>query len=121
MMGWKLLRLRPNPRSAHALQILDQHMPMTNLSTTTVPAWAQQIERMVRWCLRHWLLFANGLVLLYGGLPWLSPLAYASGHPVLGQLLFRLYTPLCHQIPERSFFLLGYQVAFCHREAAMYT
>jgi uncharacterized membrane protein len=94
---------------------------MTELPTTTVPVWAQRIEHMVRWCLGHWLLFANGLVLLYGGLPWLSPLAYAAGNPALGQLLFRIYTPFCHQFPEQSFFLLGYQVAFCQREAAMYT
>jgi uncharacterized membrane protein len=73
------------------------------------------------WGLRHWLLLANGLVLLYAGLPWLSPLARAAGYERLGQLLFLLYLPLCHQIPERSFRLYGYQVAFCHRCAAMYT
>jgi uncharacterized membrane protein len=75
----------------------------------------------MQWCLRHWLLFANALVLLYGGLPWLSPLAYATGHPVIGRFIFLMYKPFCHQIPERSFFLYGYQVAFCHRETAMYT
>jgi uncharacterized membrane protein len=85
------------------------------------PAWAQRIDRAVAWCLRHWLLFANGLVLVYGGLPWLSPLAYAEGYPLLGRLLFLVYTPFCHQEPDRSFYLRGYQVAFCHREAAMYT
>src|SRR5262245_55358558 len=90
-------------------------------TTTFRPAWERRINEVVRWGLRHWLLFANGLVLLYGGLPWLSALARAAGHQWLGQALFMLYTPLCHQRPERSFFLFGYQVAFCHREAAMYT
>jgi uncharacterized membrane protein len=89
--------------------------------TQAQPTWEHRINEAVRWGLRHWLLFANGLVLLYGGLPWLSPLARAAGYERLGQLLFLIYTPLCHQRPERSFFLLGYQVAFCHREAAMYT
>jgi uncharacterized membrane protein len=60
-------------------------------------------------------------VLLYAGLPWLSPLARAAGYERLGQLLFLLYLPLCHQRPERSFSLYGYQVAFCHRCAAIYT
>jgi uncharacterized membrane protein len=83
--------------------------------------WSEQLNRAVGWGLRHWLLFANGLVLLYGGLPWLSPLAKAAGYAWVGQFLFLLYTPLCHQIPARSFFVAGYQVAFCHREAAMYT
>jgi uncharacterized membrane protein len=85
------------------------------------PAWAQRIEHIAHWILRHWLVCANGLVLLYGGIPWLSPLAYANGYPLIGWFLFAIYRPLCHQIPERSFFLYGYQVAYCHRETAMYT
>lgn len=84
-------------------------------------AWAEKIDGLARWVLRHWLLFANGLVILYAGVPWLSPLAYAAGYPLLGRLLFLAYRPFCHQIPERSFFLFGYQVAYCHREVAMYT
>jgi uncharacterized membrane protein len=86
-----------------------------------VPGWARMLEGWVMWGLRHWLWPVNGLVLLYGGIPWLSPLAYAAGHPDLGRFLFLIYKPFCHQIPERSFFLYGYQVAFCERETAMYT
>ena len=59
--------------------------------------------------------------ILYAGLPWLSPLAKASGHTLLGELLFRIYTPLCHQLPERSFFVFGHQVGFCHRCVALYS
>ena len=80
-----------------------------------------RLDRATGWTVRHWLLFANGAAALYAGLPWLSPLAKWSGHPLVGELLFRLYTPLCHQIPARSFFFCGHQVAFCHRCAAMYT
>lgn len=80
-----------------------------------------KLERAVGWGLRHWLLLVNSGAALYAGLPWLAPIAKASGHPLLGELLFRLYTPLCHQLPERSFVCLGHQVAFCHRCAAMYT
>jgi uncharacterized membrane protein len=93
----------------------------TQSASTTNPLWAQRIDRAVAWSLRHWLLFANTLVLIYGGVPWLSPLAYAEGYSVLGRLLFLVYTPFCHQEPDRSFWLYGHQVAFCHREAAMYT
>lgn len=84
------------------------------------PVWERRINRAVRWSLRHWLLFANGFVLLYGGIPWLAPLAHAAGLEWLGQALFAAYTPLCHQKPGQSFFLQGHQVAFCQREAAMY-
>lgn len=89
--------------------------------TNTRPTWERRIDDAARWGLRHWLLFANGLALLYAGLPWLAPLARASGHERLGTLLFLIYTPLCHQRPERSFYVHGYQVAYCHRCTAMYT
>lgn len=81
---------------------------------------ARSLERAAQWGLQHWLLLLNSGAVLYAGLPWLSPLAKASGHPLLGDLLFRLYTPLCHQLAARSFVCLGHQVAFCHRCTAMY-
>ena len=90
-------------------------------TTPTDIVWMRRINDAVAWGLRHWLLFANGLALLYAGLPWLSPLARAAGYERTGQLLFLLYTPLCHQLPERSFCVHGYQVAYCHRCTAMYT
>jgi uncharacterized membrane protein len=89
--------------------------------TTITPTTQRHLDAGVRWGLRHWLLIVNGGAILYAGLPWLSPLAKAAGHPLIGELLFRLYTPLCHQLPQRSFFICGHQVAFCHRCAAMYT
>ncbi|MFO7171112.1 MAG: DUF2085 domain-containing protein [Chloroflexota bacterium] len=90
------------------------------ITTTSQPGWIAWVERGARWCLRHWLLCVNTLALLYAGLPWLSPLAKASGHTLIGELIFRAYTALCHQKPERSFFICGHQVAFCHRCTALY-
>lgn len=94
---------------------------MESITTGAATTWPTRMNLAAAWGARHWLLFANLLVLLYGGLPWLSPLAYAAGWPWLGQALFLVYTPLCHQLPERSFFLFGHQVAFCHREVALYS
>jgi uncharacterized membrane protein len=92
------------------------------MAETTAPSAAlARLDRAVAWGGRHWLLLLNGGAALYAGLPWLSPLAKWAGAPWLGDVLFRLYTPLCHQIPARSFFFCGHQVAFCHRCAAMYT
>jgi uncharacterized membrane protein len=81
----------------------------------------RRLDKGVQWGLRHWLLLINGAAILYAGLPWLSPLAKASGYPLIGELLFRIYTPLCHQLPERSFFVCGHQVGFCHRCVALYS
>jgi uncharacterized membrane protein len=93
--------------------------PMT--TPDVKPVWEQRVDRSVRWALRNWLLFANSLALIYGGLPWLSPLARANGNELLGRLIFWIYSPLCHQLPERAFFVYGYQVAYCHRDVAIYT
>lgn len=89
--------------------------------TPAPPAWHRRADALMAWCLRHWLLLANAAVLLYGGLPWLAPLAHTLGLHRLGALITLVYRAFCHQRPDRSFFLNGYQVAFCQRETAMYT
>lgn len=64
-----------------------------------------------------WLqLFAAGLL----ALPLLAPVASASGSPMLGALLRAAFAGVCHQIPERSFTLLGEPVAVCHRCLGLY-
>jgi uncharacterized membrane protein len=35
-------------------------------------------------------------------------------------VLYLLFTPICHQIAERSFTLLGYPLAVCHRCSGIY-
>ncbi len=81
-----------------------------------------RLERFFGFMARHWLLWANLLVGLYAGLPWLSPLARAAGLEHLGRFIFRLYSPpMCHQLPGTSYHLLGYQVAYCERDTALYT
>lgn len=79
------------------------------------------LDRIFHQVFRHWLSIVNILVLLYAGLPWLSPLLKAWGYAGVGEALFRFYSPLCHQYAGGSFALLGHQVAFCHRETALFT
>jgi hypothetical protein len=60
-----------------------------------------------RWLSRNWL----PLFLLVWGvfnlLPWLAPLFMHIGWRGLGEALYLIYMPLCHQMPQRSFFLFG--------------
>jgi len=98
---------------------------------------------------RHWLALANAAMALMLGLALLAPWLMAHGAAWAGQWIYLLYRPLCHQLPERSFFLwgqravydlqelnahlgyeaparwigdaqLGYKVAFCERDTAIY-
>ena len=78
-------------------------------------------ERSVHFLARHWLLWANLLVGLYALLPWVSPLLRAVGWSRPGLALFLAYRPLCHQQPELCYRFLGYQVAYCQRDTAIYT
>lgn len=71
---------------------------------------------MVHAMAAHWLLLANIALGIQALLPVAAPVLMASGQPRLGQLLYTVYSPLCHQLPERSFFLFGPQVSYTLRE-----
>lgn len=75
--------------------------------------WAQRMARLVTrfmgWFSQHWLLMINMALGLYAGLPLLAPYLLASGHSLGGRVIYLLFYPLCHQLPERSFFLFGRQ------------
>jgi len=49
-----------------------------------------------------------------------APLALKAGHPVWGQAIYRAFSYVCHQNPERSFFLAEHQFAVCSRCTGLY-
>jgi len=49
-----------------------------------------------------------------------APLASVSGYPLLAFSFYRAFAFLCHQIPERSFYLLGAPLAICARCWGLY-
>lgn len=107
------------------------------------------INRLILFITRHWLALVNLAMALVLALALLAPALMLSGQTAAGQLVYLVYRPLCHQLPERSFFLggpkavyslaemsahlgyeaparwigdaqLGYKMAFCERDAAIY-
>ena len=89
--------------------------------TSAAPANLVWLDRAARAIVRHWLLLVNGAAVLYAALPWIGPLLQHLGFTRAGRFIFALYSTLCHQLPERSFFFGGYQVCYCHRCTALYT
>ena len=95
-------------------------------------------NRFVLWFTRHWLALVNASLAAILALSALAPWLMLHGHSRAGQLLYLAYRPLCHQLPERSFFLggpqpwytyderyvgraeLGYKMAFCERDVAIF-
>ena len=49
-----------------------------------------------------------------------APLAIDAGHPFWGFTIYRAFSFVCHQIPERSFFVAGHKFAVCSRCTGLY-
>jgi uncharacterized membrane protein len=49
-----------------------------------------------------------------------APFAQAHGHPELAATIYKTFSFVCHQIPERSFHLAGHQFAVCSRCTGLY-
>ncbi len=70
--------------------------------------------------LRRWLLVANVIngAILAGAV--LVPLMMAAGLQSVARALFAAYHLICLQIPDHSYFLMGYQLAMDQRMVAIY-
>jgi uncharacterized membrane protein len=98
---------------------------------------------------RSWLAAVNLAVAVFVGLPFLAPVLLALGYDAPANAIYAAYAVVCHQWPFRSYFLfgphavygavalgaligqdatysfvgspeLGYKVAFCERDVAIY-
>ena len=98
---------------------------------------------------RHWLHVVNAAVAVFVGLPFLAPVLLALGLDAPATAIYAAYQLVCHQWAFRSYFLfgaqpeygpavlgslvgqdamygfvgspeLGYKVAFCERDVAIY-
>jgi uncharacterized membrane protein/glutaredoxin len=70
------------------------------------------LNRLLYGISRHWLAVFNLLVLLYVGVPFLAPVLMKAGIEAPARLIYSIYSPLCHQLPYRSWFLFGEQAAY---------
>ena len=61
---------------------------------------------------RHWLAILNTIVFLYVGLPFLAPILMKAGAEGPARLIYTVYSPVCHQLAFRSWFLFGEQAAY---------
>lgn len=107
------------------------------------------IERVVRFAVEHWLFVANSALFLFITLPVLAPIFMKLGWTGPANVIYFVYAATCHQWPFRAYFLfgpewtysfetiqriagsagvytfvgneaMGYKVAFCQRDVAIY-
>jgi uncharacterized membrane protein len=80
-------------------------------------------ESIDRPAIQAWMVWATvaaiGLALL--GLIIAAPMAKADGHPAVAAAIYKGFSYLCHQIPERSFHLGGQKFAVCSRCTGLYS
>lgn len=78
-------------------------------SDSVVVVW---VDRLINGLLHHWLALLLMPMLIFVAVPFLAPVAMAAGWTGLGELIYTLYIPFCHQLPQRSWFLFGEQLTY---------
>lgn len=73
------------------------------------PAPLTGADKFSLWIARHWLALVNLLLIFYLGLPILAPVLMKIGATFPARIIYTAYSPLCHQLGFRSFFLFGEQ------------
>jgi uncharacterized membrane protein/glutaredoxin len=66
-------------------------------------------DRFSYWLSNRYLLIVNLLVFIYVGLPFAAPTFMRAGLDFPARALYTIYSPMCHQLAFRSWFLFGEQ------------
>ena len=70
------------------------------------------VDRLAARLARHWLALFNTIVAMFVLVPFLAPVLMHLGLQRPAGVIYLIYQPTCHQLPERSFFLFGPQGAY---------
>jgi uncharacterized membrane protein len=99
-------------RQRHIEQI-DQDAELYGSTT-----WSKA-DAFTHWISNHYLALFNLIILLYLGLPVLAPVLMRAGYTTPANVIYRVYSGVCHQLAFRSFFLFGEQAVYPRAEAGL--
>jgi len=74
-------------------------------------------DRFSYWLSKHYLGLIIFFLVLYTGIPFLAPVFKKIGWNGPAEVIYKAYSPLCHQWAFRSFFLFGEQSYYPHAAA----
>ena len=74
-------------------------------------------DQLSLWISNNLLHLINLFLFVYIALPFLAPVLMKNGATTGAQIIYKIYSPLCHQLAYRSWFIFGEQ-AFYPRELA---
>lgn len=87
---------------------MQKKQPITGWQRTLVIG----IDKIVYNLSRRWLTVFNIIVAIYVALPIAAPMLMQAGATGPARVLYTIYSPMCHQMASRSFFLFGEQIAY---------
>jgi uncharacterized membrane protein len=99
--------------------------PGENVSSEKQPVtgWKRDVvvglDRFILGFSRRWVLVISAMVGLYAGIPFLAPVAMHMGWTGVGDTIYRVYSPVCHQFAFRSWFLYGDQTVYPRQRAGV--
>jgi len=102
---------------------VEQHDQLVNIDnkafrlSTSSSQTISTADHFSYWLSKHYLLVFNLFLLLYVGLPFLAPIFKKVGWNGPAEVVYKVYSPLCHQWAFRSLFLFGEQAYYPHAAA----
>ncbi len=85
------------------------------MTSPTPPAdhsWAMRLNRWALTLSRHYLKVLLTVIGIFAALPVLAPVLMKVGATGASELIYNMYSPLCHQFAYRSLFLFGEQSVY---------
>jgi uncharacterized membrane protein len=76
-------------------------------------------DRFSYWLSSNYVWLIAALLFLYVGLPFLAPVLMETNEPQAANVIYTAYSPLCHQLAFRSFFLFGPQIYYPRKAAGV--
>ena len=101
----------------------DRRMQLENINDTAFrvnTSGTQKIgkaDKISYWIAKHYLAIFNLFLILYVGIPFLAPVFKKVKWNTPAEIIYKMYSPLCHQWAFRSFFLFGEQAYYPHAAA----
>ncbi|MEW6651715.1 MAG: DUF2085 domain-containing protein [Chloroflexota bacterium] len=95
-------------RSRHLDQVGDKNYSRRMQRGRQVSA----ADRISLWLSHRYMLLINLLLFLYVGLPFLAPVLAKNELNTPARVILTIYSPLCHQLTYRSWFLFGMQTFY---------
>lgn len=91
----------------------------TMVKRITEPVKFTKSDRFSRWFSSHYMVFLNFFTGIYVLLAFMAPVLMKVGLEGPANVIYKMYSPLCHQLAFRSFFLFGEQPYYPRSLAGM--